>query len=175
MPELLSTGTAPGLVVMLGQPGDTYCIKLSPARVVADRLERDPVSILLRTYDVYDNVHMGRIVTAWHRINREVDPSNDLQTLFGNYLNQAIQDPALRGQLAAEGRRIFVPRQHKLRLLEIEPSAPLGGTLDFSRERIHRNIEMGHDDALTALVNSNMITPAERVFLITNFRLPEDP
>jgi hypothetical protein len=156
----------------LGLAGDTYCIKLSPKRIVADRLERDPFAILLRTYDVYDYIHMERIVAAWYRINRELDRWSTLQAGFNDYLARQIQDDALRRELATKVQD-FAPRQHKLPLLEIEPSQPLGGTLDFSRQRIRGNIKMGYDDASNALEKRGMVTAAERDLLINNFRLPE--
>lgn len=155
----------------LGIPGDTFCIKLSQDRIVADDLEHDPFSILLRTFDVYDEIHMGRIVAAWHRINREIDDSMNRIATFNQFLDAEIQDPVLRDRVKSESQR-FNLRQHKLRLFEIKPTGSLGGTLDFSRDRIRNIIKMGHDDAVKMLTNQQMITPDHEHSLITEFRLP---
>jgi hypothetical protein len=156
----------------LGLAGDTYCIKLSPARIVADTLKCDPLSILLRAYDVYDNIHMGRIVSSWHRINREIDSSEGHQRDFNIYLAKVVADDILRDQLSGEVQR-FTPRQRKLGLIEIEPSQSLGDTLDFSEEQIRTNIKMGYDDAVKVLQNKGKITRLEMETLINGFPLPK--
>ncbi len=155
----------------LGVPGDTYCIKLSQDRVVADDLEHDPFSILLRTFDIYDEIHMGRIVASWHRINREIDDSMERIAAFDRVLDAEIQDPLLRDKIKSESQR-FNLRQHKLRLFEIKPTGSLGGTLDFSQVRIRNIIKMGHDDAIKMFVDQHMITSDQGHSLITEFRLP---
>jgi patatin-like phospholipase len=154
-----------------GIAGETYCIKLSPSRIAVDELGRDFLSILARAYDVYDFIHMNSIVASWHRINREVDRWQEKSNQFNGWLEKEIHDPALR-QKIADAAATFMPRQHKLPMLEIEPSASLGGTLDFSAARIRANIKMGHDDALNALAKSSRISEAERVILVNNFTLP---
>ena len=154
----------------LGTAGDTYCIELSPSRIAVDELGRDFLSILSRAYDVYDFIHMNTIVATWHRINREVERWHEKNDQFSDWLNKEIADPALRAAVA-KAALLFKPRQHKLPILEIEPSASLGGTLDFSKERIRANIKMGHDDALNALAKSGRISEAERMVLVNNFTL----
>lgn len=154
-----------------GIAGDTYCIKLSPSRIAVDELGSDFLSILTRTYDVYDFIHMNTIVASWHRINREVYRWQENTKKFTDWLNSQVADETLRQKIAAAAD-VFKPRQHQLPMLEIEPSASLGGTLDFSAEQIRTNIKMGHDDALNALAKSGRISEAERVLLVNNFTLP---
>jgi len=154
-----------------GIPGDTYCIKLSPSRIAVDELGKHFLPILGRGYDVYDFIHMNTIVHSWHRINREVNRWSEKFQDFKMRIESEITDPATRVKVATAAD-IFRPRQHQLPMLEIEPSASLGGTLDFSAERIRTNIKMGHDDALNALAKSGKISEQERIILVNKFTLP---
>lgn len=157
----------------LGEPENTFCIKLSPPRVVADNLGNDPFSILGRTYDVYDFIHMERIVHQVHLINHSVDQRIEDMEHFAELLRDKVKDAALEKLLSEKADTTFVPRQRFMPLIEIAPSSSLGRTLDFSRHRIHKNITMGYDDTVNVLENRAMIGADERMAMINGFRLDE--
>lgn len=158
----------------LGVPGDTYCIELSPPRIAIDELKRDFLPILARAYDVYDYIHMNAIVKTWYRINREVKRWKKLDQEFNAWLEKEVADEALRKKIA-EAAQVFRPKQHDLPFLEVEPSASLGATLDFSPKRIRDNIKMGHDDVLIALCNRGDITKEQRDEMINSYTIPARP
>lgn len=140
-----------------GRAGATFCVKQDQPRTIQEESGRlDFSDILLRTLDVYHEVHTRPIIGAWTRINDEVVARAKAVARVKEWLDTKTLSPALRdeivdqirtelGKSGGEAPRLDMP------LAVIDPSIDLGDTLDFSPERARREIVHGYGDTLKIL------------------------
>ncbi len=142
-----------------GVMGQAYCVLLDEPRRRQDELNTDRLlGIVQRTLDIYHYVHMKPIISAWSRINHEVDEHRDrlLELLqwaedqgwgpsMVAALDQKIKAKNGLWDLGGIAARVSAP------LRVVEPSMSLGDTLNFSPASIKRNIETGYLDMLKAI------------------------
>jgi predicted acylesterase/phospholipase RssA len=142
----------------LGTVGEVYCVKLAPRRIAIDAMPAfGPKDLLLRTYDVYDYIHMETIIQSWYQINGNVQDRQVRVAQFNNWVQGLALEATIKHQIQQKASELGVLGGHTARLdlnmIEIQPSATLGGTLDFSRPRIKENIERGYADFLSKLLS----------------------
>jgi hypothetical protein len=140
-----------------GTAGIAYCVKQDRPRTIQDDADKFGFAdILVRTLDVYHDVHTRPIINAWKRINREVQEWHAAVAKLEQWLADLPVEPDVRQQIAAkvvedfgsgggQAPRLDVP------LVVIEPSIALGDTLAFDPERARREITHGYTDALKAI------------------------
>ena len=151
----------------LGIPGEVYCVKMDPQRTLLDEPDGiGPLSVIMRSLDVYHHLHIEPIIKSWHKINTTVKERDQAIGDFNAWLAKRKLDDDLRkevmdrvsstfGRLGSSTGRLDVP------LHEIEPSRNLGSTLEFDHNCIIENIKHGYADMLNRLLILNKIDHAE--------------
>lgn len=141
----------------LGRAGEVICVTQdTPRTLIEGKHKPGPLTLLLRTFDVYHFVHTTPIIDAWYRINREVDQHNEKLRLLKEHvatlgigkeateqIGQAID--AQLGTIGGATARLNFP------MTLVQPSTQLGETLDFDPKTISENIERGYTDVLKLL------------------------
>lgn len=150
-----------------GRSGEVYCVMLEPPRLRQEgSAEYTLLGIIDRTLSIYHNIHTTPIIQAWFRINSEVKVYDErLHEFIGWIKSQGWEDTfaktlcheveARMGHLGGSTSRIDVP------LHIVEPSIPLGETLDFDHTTIESNIKAGYNDMLKVLQGAKKIDHAE--------------
>jgi predicted acylesterase/phospholipase RssA len=140
-----------------GRAGVTFCVKQEQPRIILEEAGRLEFSdILLRTLDVYHDVHTRPIIGAWNRINDEVAEQRKAIGRVRNWLRKQALSPALRKQIVNQIKKELgkpggqAPRLD-MPLVVIDPSIPLGDTLDFDPRRARKEIRHGYIDTLRAV------------------------
>jgi predicted acylesterase/phospholipase RssA len=149
----------------LGVAGEVFCVTQDTARKLIDRdATMGPLDIAGRTWDVYHTVHTRPIVDLWRKIN------NDVRKQIGkvNEAKKAISKMPLQPDIQGEIQKLMSelqPKQQDLPITFIEPSTPLGGTLDFTTNQIRDNIERGYTDFVKSMYDAGRLNEAERATL----------
>jgi predicted patatin/cPLA2 family phospholipase len=150
-----------------GKAGEMFCVMLEPPGLRQEgSFEYSLLGIVDRTLSIYHNVHTKPIIHAWFRINEEVKTYDERLHAFIAWVEAQGWDNALvqnvrrevearLGGLGGSARRLDVP----MRI--VEPSTPLGETLDFDRSTIEGSIKAGYRDMLKALSAAEKIDQAE--------------
>jgi predicted acylesterase/phospholipase RssA len=141
----------------LGRAGVTFCVKQERPRTIHDGDGRlDFSDILLRTLDVYHDVHTRPIIGAWNRINDEVAERTKAIAKVKKWLAAQPLAPAMRKSILAQiqaelGTAGGPTKRLKMPLVVVQPTIDLGDTLDFDPQRARKEIEHGYGDTLKAL------------------------
>jgi predicted acylesterase/phospholipase RssA len=140
-----------------GRAGVTYCVKQDQPRKLQDEAGRLEFSdILLRTLDVYHDVHTRPIIDAWNRINDEVIERTKAIARTRKWLKTKALSTALRDEITDQIKKELgkpggqAPRLN-MPLVVIDPSIDLGDTLVFDPKRARKEIKHGYSDTLKAL------------------------
>jgi hypothetical protein len=140
---------------------------LEPSRLRQEgSAEYTLLGIIDRTLSIYHNIHTAPIIQAWFRINREVSEYDARLYGFIEWVkSQGWKDEIVHSlchevntrmaRLGESTSRIDIP------LHIVEPSTPLGETLDFAPATIESNIKDGYQDMLKVLQSADKIDYAE--------------
>jgi patatin-like phospholipase len=150
-----------------GKAGEVYCVMLEPPGTRQEGpTERSLLGIVDRTLSIYHHIHTKPIIHAWYRINEEVKNYNLRLELFLDWVGQQQWGPPIVQMISAQAKAELsglggsVPRIN-VSLHKVEPSSPLGETLDFQPTAIDKNIRTGYGDMLKLLGATNKLDPSE--------------
>ncbi len=152
---------------VVGEAGDVYCVKLEPPSLrIEGPIENTPLGILDRTLSIYHYIHTTPIIDAWFRINREVETYDQRISAFLDWIRSQGWDKtvvaSLIGRVDDTLRHLGGPAPRiDIPLHLIEPSAPLGETLNFDPATIERSIKTGYLDMLRVLNSAAKLDQAE--------------
>jgi hypothetical protein len=150
-----------------GRAGDVYCVLQDPpGNLVEGQQSLGVMDLLLRTIDVYHYVHMTPVVQAWSRINKEVDEHEAKVRGFLEWLSNAGFSGPDSDRIAVEvtgrlGRLGGITRRGNFPFYMIQPSGPLGETLDFSPTQAEANMRRGYVDTLAMLRSAGKLNTIE--------------
>jgi predicted acylesterase/phospholipase RssA len=149
----------------LGVAGEVFCVTQDPARTLDGSARTGFGDILRRSWDVYHTVHTRPIVDAWRRINGDVKKQVEK---LGN-VKKAISGMPLDVATAEQVGRLIddqlQPKQQDFSITFIEPSTPLGETLDFSAEEIKGSMVRGYTDFVKTMYDGKRLTEPQRATL----------
>ena len=132
----------------LGTAGVTFCVKQDRPRSIHDEDGRlDFSDILIRTLDVYHDVHTRPIIGGWIRINDEVAERARAIARVKKWLAAQPLAPAMRKSIIAQiqtqlGTAGGPTARLKMPLVVVEPTIDLGDTLDFDPQRARKESNM---------------------------------
>jgi predicted acylesterase/phospholipase RssA len=152
-----------------GKVLDVYCVRQDPPGVIQKISPHMGFGEILRgTLNVAQYLHMQPIIDGVNRINREVQRQEEKIAAFEKWINSKSIDKKTAGAVMKQVREHFgqlggnkAPRI-SLNLITVQPSEPLGDTLDFNKQNVAKNIKRGCNDMLDALVTTGKISSSER-------------
>jgi hypothetical protein len=150
----------------LGVVGEVFCVTQDPARTLIDAPGADgPIDVVSRAWNVYHTVHTRPIVDLWRKINSDVN--KQVQKL--NEVKEAISQMQLDAGAVVQIHKLMdsklLPKQQNLSITFIEPSTPLGDTLDFTPSEIKNNVERGYMDFVKTMYDGSRLSEQERTAL----------
>jgi predicted acylesterase/phospholipase RssA len=139
-----------------GMVGDTYCIRQDPLSAVdSGQHSLDTKTYVLRTIDVYHHIHTDPIVNAWERINDEVDKQEEKLAELEKWVASKHLAPDVERDLIRRVRRLAelggTAKRISTTLIQIQPGADLGDSLDFRPKRIGELMKLGWNEGLKQL------------------------
>lgn len=155
------------------QPNDVYCVKLdTPIKLSTNHSWG--VDILWRSYEVFEYIHMGPILAAWHRINREVQHHDRKREEF----LKAIDSLGLTVDCSKKLKEEFNSRfqslgqstsRRDITITEIEPSSHLGNFLSFNPKNARELMKQGFTDFINTLFHQKHINQPEKDRLLNQY------
>ncbi len=163
----------------MGTCGELFCVRQDvPHRIVEGADNFSPVTMLIRTLDIYNAILTSSVVAAWSRINREVEESQERYAEFVRWLAELdLSENAQKAIASKVGEEFGVIGGHTKRvsspIFEIQPSVDLGDMLSFNPERARANIRHGYNDTLKMLLSKGKLDEAEYRDLINRRLMPD--
>jgi predicted patatin/cPLA2 family phospholipase len=156
----------------MGEPGDVYCIRQDPPTITGDdQQELKFGEILKRTTELAQYIHIQPIIDAWERINRETQELEQAMQGFVDWINSTNYEKAVITEVIKQaserlGASGGATKRLDVQLITVQPSTPLGDTLDFSSDAMKQNLRRGYVDMLTSLETLARINNVEYQELI---------